>query len=653
MRKRAILKRIVIVLSVFLCAEVCFFVYQITSGGNSYARNLDLGNKYLLSEDYDSAIRAFSKAIDIDEKKEDAYIGRGDAYKAKGDYASAWEDYEKAEELSGDTNLLREKIGETKITVVSENGEGVAEAAIKLDGSTHSYEFSTDSTGHIAEVIFPEIYRVEVIKDDYEPIETELSAEKGGSIVDQIEMVSSVNGERQQKNDDTTVSLKSFIEQKDFMYGKSYTYTNFARTEYYPEGGEQWEGISENQLLGYCIDDFDNDGVDELLLVRSEGGYLQLEMYEVENGEVVLVDTKFMESDSRYGAVPLLHAESSTGDVGTRNGVLCCLVQKSSHRIFLQNSDTVWKMGGNEIFIVSTIYKDNQFSDYNVIHTIGTAIELPGTGTDEYDQQLKDLGVPDPDFSSMFYKFEPLINCFDGDARIVLMAEQHLVDEHKENGTTIKVISETTFEKMESAEEYDGAQTGVKPEAESNSFTYKVYNDFFREGYKSVTEYRPEEWALVELDDDGIPEILFKENSVNRGATFEIYYYNDQSGTVESAGSFYEEYYEAVRYNSQKHLLSTDGSMAGLQSWDGYSYDDHEIDWAFTLSASTDPGSSPRTYTVEGTDETGTNVLGNYEMDGVDRIWDEYFGEQTEITFQTFFTGVNWNLPEGHGEHGE
>ena len=125
MKKRSLFKGIIAVLFLFLCAEVGVVMYQINSGTNAFARNLDLGNKYLLSEDYDSAISAFSKAIEIDSMNADAYIGRGDAYKAKGDYASAWEDYEKAQELSGNPDIIRDKIGITEINVVSEDGSGV------------------------------------------------------------------------------------------------------------------------------------------------------------------------------------------------------------------------------------------------------------------------------------------------------------------------------------------------------------------------------------------------------------------------------------------------------------------------------------------------------------------------------------------------
>ena len=217
MRKREFLKRIIIILSVFLCTEVCTFMYLFTSGDNSYTRHLDLGNKYILSEDYDDAIKAFTKAIAIDEKKEDAYIGRGDAYKAKGDYASAWDDYEKAQELSGDTDLLRNKIGETKISVVSESGEGIDGAVVRLIGADHNYEFLTDSSGLIAEVIFPEEYKVEVKKDDYELLRTELSAEKGGFVAEQIQLSNAEDGELLKEDKEALLEeYKGFIgEQSD------------------------------------------------------------------------------------------------------------------------------------------------------------------------------------------------------------------------------------------------------------------------------------------------------------------------------------------------------------------------------------------------------------------------------------------------------
>ena len=168
MKTRSVLKRVIVVLCVFLCAEIGLFVFWIHSGTSAYARNLDLGNKYLLSEDYDSAISAFSKAIEIDAMNADAYIGRGDAYKAKGDYESAWEDYEKAEELSGRNDVIAGKFPERSIHVAALDGTPLSGAEVFLESDEHSYSLQTDISGNASGIMFPTTYSVTVRRSDRE-----------------------------------------------------------------------------------------------------------------------------------------------------------------------------------------------------------------------------------------------------------------------------------------------------------------------------------------------------------------------------------------------------------------------------------------------------------------------------------------------------
>lgn len=177
--KRSVLKIIIGILCVVAGLEIGIVSYIFTTGGDSFQKNLDLGNKYLLEMDYDGAIDAFSKAIEIDGMSRDAYVGRGDAYKALGDYKHAWEDYEKAEQLSGENTILDEKIGKSEIRVVSAEG-GVAEAAVNLEGETHNYEFVTDHDGYLRETLFPEDYRVIVTKENFRKTESVLTAATGG-----------------------------------------------------------------------------------------------------------------------------------------------------------------------------------------------------------------------------------------------------------------------------------------------------------------------------------------------------------------------------------------------------------------------------------------------------------------------------------------
>ena len=210
MKTRILLKRAIIILAMLLCFETGFCLYQIKSGTAVFSRNLNLGNKFLLSQDYDNAIRAFSKAIEIDGMNADAYIGRGDAYKAKGDYVSAWADYEKAQELSGDTDILERKIGRTNLTIMSEDGEGIDDAAIKLNGNTHSYELITDSSGSVSEILFPEKYHVEIDKEDYESFTDEISAENGG--IDDISWV------LENSDDESIVFITDIIKYLDMEY---------------------------------------------------------------------------------------------------------------------------------------------------------------------------------------------------------------------------------------------------------------------------------------------------------------------------------------------------------------------------------------------------------------------------------------------------
>lgn len=157
----------VMVLGGILIAEIFAFMVMINSG-NSYTANLNLGNKYLLEMDYENAIDAFSKAIEIDGMSADAYIGRGDAYLELGDYSRAWADYEKAEEVSGRNDILSGKIPERSIHVTAFDGTPLSGAEVSLESDAHSYSLKTDTSGNASGIMFPDTYSVTVRRDDYQ-----------------------------------------------------------------------------------------------------------------------------------------------------------------------------------------------------------------------------------------------------------------------------------------------------------------------------------------------------------------------------------------------------------------------------------------------------------------------------------------------------
>ncbi len=70
-----------------------------------WQEQLDLGMKYLEELDYEQAILAFTRAIEIDPKKPDAYLKAAEAYVASGDSESAIAILTRGVEATGDAGL--------------------------------------------------------------------------------------------------------------------------------------------------------------------------------------------------------------------------------------------------------------------------------------------------------------------------------------------------------------------------------------------------------------------------------------------------------------------------------------------------------------------------------------------------------------------
>ncbi len=72
---------------------------------NQFAEQMDLGNRYLLEQDYDAAILAFGKAIEIDPRQAESYQKMAEAYVGLGDYENAILTLEKGYEFTGEESL--------------------------------------------------------------------------------------------------------------------------------------------------------------------------------------------------------------------------------------------------------------------------------------------------------------------------------------------------------------------------------------------------------------------------------------------------------------------------------------------------------------------------------------------------------------------
>ena len=186
----------------------------------TWQEQYDLGMRYLDEGNYEEAILAFTAAIEIDEKRPEAYIGRGDAYAlsgdtednlsaAQGDYEAAialdetlpeaWlgladvyvrrGDYEKAMEIlrealekTGNDQSIADKLAEMESGDFSDSAGNIRRVNVyELDGTLtryREYEYDDlgrqcgwrnysryDSNGNVADAFHLESY-CEVILDE-------------------------------------------------------------------------------------------------------------------------------------------------------------------------------------------------------------------------------------------------------------------------------------------------------------------------------------------------------------------------------------------------------------------------------------------------------------------------------------------------------
>ncbi len=99
------------------------------------AEQLDLGNRYLDEMDYEQAVVAFTKAIEIDPMSVDAYMGAAEAYVGLGNEDEAILILEKGYELTSDEKILEmlEELRESREREGGETGE-MDEAISEEDG---------------------------------------------------------------------------------------------------------------------------------------------------------------------------------------------------------------------------------------------------------------------------------------------------------------------------------------------------------------------------------------------------------------------------------------------------------------------------------------------------------------------------------------
>ncbi|MBQ9991564.1 MAG: tetratricopeptide repeat protein [Lachnospiraceae bacterium] len=100
-----------LILLVVIVLVIAFGMKRYSSPQQRLNEQLDLGQKYLEEGNYEEAVVAFNKAIEIEPMSVEAYLGLAEAYVGTGDLEAAVAALEKGDELTGDAQL-REKIAE-------------------------------------------------------------------------------------------------------------------------------------------------------------------------------------------------------------------------------------------------------------------------------------------------------------------------------------------------------------------------------------------------------------------------------------------------------------------------------------------------------------------------------------------------------------
>lgn len=535
-----------------------------------------------------------------------------------------------------------------------DTGEGAVNALLVFQSEEDGTFLFSREDGTINDYVRPGTYSLTVIYKDYEELVQNIEITEEGADIGKI-LLTKEGMPVVTSDEDIQEKFEEYISNKEILYGKSCTFTLTRGGNDNNTFEKKWENLSEGVILGYSIEDFDNDERSELFLITLVDDYrLQLEMYEVVNDKVILVDRNYPDTNSSYGAVRFPCGRDSAYGLC---GILSCFVDDINHKIYLQSSDAVHSLGeGEETFIASLSYKNNSFTDFSISHEIGSSVE---DGISDRVQELVSMGVPNIDYDvydRIFYSLAPLSECFGGGVHEVLHAEQYTVDVEKEDSATKKIVTKTFFAtkdgKIEKPEDIS------EPESDKKEFSYETYNVFFERDYYSVTENIPNEWALFDLDSDGIPEILFKENmyhQYHQSGTFEVCFYNEENGSIESAGTFSIDNQDprwSILYSAEKKLIIADHTIPHYELLEGYFYHNRSIEWLYSMSIDKfdfDDG----TWSLEFEDANGKHEIRDFDSESCLQTQEEYFGNPVKIEFQFFPTGYLWNLPNGPTEPAE
>ena len=152
-----------------------------------YNDKMDLGNRYLNSQDYEQAILAFEAAIDIDPRRPEAYVGLAQVYVEQERYRDAVDILQEGMEATGEDDTVKSELERVRelyfnatLTGIIMGYDGTSNPPA-LEGASVTLECmetglagssaTTDSSGSFSMKAAPEECRITISASGYKPLE--------------------------------------------------------------------------------------------------------------------------------------------------------------------------------------------------------------------------------------------------------------------------------------------------------------------------------------------------------------------------------------------------------------------------------------------------------------------------------------------------
>ena len=369
--------------------SICLLAGCAKSVEQQVREQLELGNQYLLDLDYENAVVAFEKVIELEDRNPEAYLGLGQAYQG-------W-----AEQLLGEENEEGVELFEKALDSFAKAEELGAETEQVRMGQVASYQVLAQWHFNQADYQLAEDYCQEILKREPENGEAERI----------LQDVHRETAETAPSAAEETQEAATGMEPPDSneIYSAYYNKLMELQAQYGEAGITEQNG--DMVLTGLCLArliDFDGDGLEELILAYNDGvpdewgwpvftleiwGYVDaecLKLFETQDGLAELYSTatelSLFSLEGKYYFVQSFSENGAEGSIdwGLEDGIF---VQSMVYQFQdTDGSEKAW-IDGTEVPMeeLRNLWNQGEFL------SIGMLTDYATTETGNLDKTVQDL----------------------------------------------------------------------------------------------------------------------------------------------------------------------------------------------------------------------------------------------------------------------